>query len=351
MNAPRGYTLIELIVATASASVLMVGLSSALFVSVRALEMDNGATLQQCRAEHALSRLMADLGEATRFETATTTTLSFYVPDRNDDGLEELIGYSWSGVAGDPLMHAQSGRTAILLKDVTSLDFRSVLQNLTALDVTVQPPPPWPIVESTSLVEVDPKSDSLTLPAPNDIEPGEFLLAAVAIHNDRKDSLSPPAGWSVLDLNVEDGKVTLGVWWKIATSSEPTDYTWTWSGDEEAIGVGLRISNQYAGNPITSFAVGNGNSTSPGCPTTGVTLDNSLIVRLGGFHKDKVGTAGETGLIDHTDVYMDEVSKDVSLGVGHRVQEAAGNTGVANFVLTSNEEYRSLTVVIAPEQQ
>lgn len=349
MRTRDGYTLIELVVAIASASVLMVGLSSALFVSARALEMDNGATLQQSRAEQALARLMTELGDATRFEGAGVNALAFYVPDRDGDGLEERLAFSWSGVAGDPLMFEQNGRSVVLLNDVASLDFQTVTQSLTAQDVTIATPSPWPIVESSSFAEIDPKASSLVLPAPSGTVEGDLLIATVAIHNDRVDSLTPPSGWTTLDVGLGEDKVTLGVWWKLATDAEPSDYTWNWSGDEEAIGVGLRISNQYEGNPITAFLAGNGKSSTPECPSVAASLENSLVLRVGGFHKEKFDTPGDTGLIGHTDLHMDGVSDDVSLGIGYRVQLVTGDSGVANFVLNGDEEYRTMSLIIAPE--
>ena len=349
MRARRGYTLIELVVAIASASVLMVGLSSALFVSAQALEMDNGATLEQSRAEQALARMVTDLGEATRFEVFSSNAARFYVPDRDGDGLEEELAYSWSGVAGAPLMLEQDGRSAALLKDVASLDLHAITRSVAAQDVTIPINPPYPVVESFSSVEVDPIATALVLPTPAGVVTGELLIAAVAIDEDRQDSLAAPSGWTLIDLGVEQEKVTFGVWWKLATSSEPADYTWTWTDAEEAVGVGLRISNQHPTSPISIFSTANGKSSSPGCAAVTTAIDQSLVIRWGGFRHNQIGAPGDTGLSNHVDVYMNGVGNGVSLGAGYRVQEQAGDTGTASFALTGSKEYRTVTVAISPE--
>lgn len=350
MKLNRGYTLIELLVAAASASVLMVGLSSALYVSSRAMNLDDGAIARRNAADMALSRVLADVAEANRFLTLDPTSLEFTVPDRDADGLVETLRYSWSGVAGDPLLRSVNGGADIpLIQDVQSLDFAALTQSVTALDVTLAPPPPWPIVESSSSVKVDPKANGLTLPAPAGIQQGELLLTSLVIHNIDMATIVPPSGWAAIDLNQDVTHVTYSFWWKLAGVSEPASYLWRWTGDEGAVGVGVRISNQYAGNPITSFVGANGLSKDPECPATTTTLDNSLVLRFGGFHHDEIGTAGVTGLAGHTDVYMDKVI-DVTNGVGYRVQKSAGDTGTANFTLKSAKEYRTLTVVVAPKQ-
>lgn len=350
MKLNSGYTLIELLVASASASVLMVGLSSALFVSGRAMDLDEGAAVVRNEADLAVSRMMDDLKEARRFFEVEPTSLEFTVPDRNSDGFDETLRYSWSGVAGDPLLRQIDGGNAVaLVSDVRSLDFSTLTRSVTALDVFVTPLPAWPIVESSSSVQVDPEANALTLPAPAGIEEGNLLLASVVIHNIDVASIIPPSGWTALDLNEDANHVSYSVWWKLAGASEPTDYLWRWTGEDLAIGVGLRISNQYVGNPLTSFVGADGKSESAECPATVTTLDNSLVVRFGGFHKETVDTVGVTGLPGHTDVFMDE-TKEVSSGVGYRVQKPAGDTGTASFLLSESKEFRTLTVVVAPKQ-
>lgn len=354
MKARPAYTLIELLVATASASVLMVGLSSALFVASRALNLDDGAIPVRNNADMALSQVMADLREARSFTQLLPEQVEFTVPDRDGDGGDETLLYAWSGTAGDPLLRSiNGGDSHEVVRNLRDLDFTSYTRSVSAIDVTVAPLPPWPILESISSVKVDPKANQLVLPAPSGIVEGEVLLACVVIHNKPMSSVIPPSGWMQLDLNEDANHVTFGLWWKLAGAAEPASYDWRWTGDDEAIGVGLRVSNQYSGVPFTAIAPDSGKAESATCASTGAVLDNSLVVRLLGSHKNGVGTTGETGLVDHIDVYMNAL-KEVSCGVGYRVQKMAGDTGAASFELKklkpTGNEYRTLTVVIAPKQ-
>lgn len=346
----RGYTLIELLVATASASVLMVGLSGALFVSARALDADEGATALRSDADAVLARVADDLRDARRFEQLDPTAVRFRVPDRDGDGADETIAYAWSGVSGDPLTREINGGGAVeLLADVRSLDFASITSTLTALDVTIEPPPPWPVLEGFNATKVDPKEDYITLTTPAGAAVGELLIATVATDNDKSGSMSAPTGWALIDLGEQAGKMSFGVWWKLVEASEPATHTWNWSGTEEAIGLMLRISNQYAGNPITAFMTNSAKSTSGDAPAATSTLDHSMALRLLGTDKDSVSTAGVTGLPGHTDVYMDEASK-VSTGCGYEIVTAAGAVSAASFSLQNNTDWRALTLIIAPKQ-
>ncbi|MEN0111594.1 MAG: hypothetical protein AAF805_12815, partial [Planctomycetota bacterium] len=83
MNARRpAYTLIELVIASASASVLVVGLSASLYVAGRALDVDEGVSLRQQAASGSLAVVEAELAEATRFTELKPSAVAFSVPDR-----------------------------------------------------------------------------------------------------------------------------------------------------------------------------------------------------------------------------------------------------------------------------
>ncbi|TWT47570.1 hypothetical protein [Botrimarina hoheduenensis] len=348
---PRpAYTLIELLVATASASVLVVGLSAALFVSAKALNVDEGASIARSNGDAQLNRLLTDVGSALRFTERSPTALAFSVPDFTGDDQPETLRYAWSGTPGDPLTRSINGSAALpLVRDVRSLSFAGLEQVVAATDVTVAPDPPWPIVESFASQALSSAGVQVTIAAPLGIVADELLLATVVVRNDRVASLVAPIGWSLLQLEQEDGKVTLGVWWKRATASEPATYQWTWAGNEHALGWILRISNQYAGNPITAFAAANGKSKDPVGPATSSTLDNSLVVRVGGFHDDDI-TVGAPGLAGHTPVLMQASSNKCSGGCGYRPLKVAGLSGESLFALTAAQEYRTLTVIVAPKQ-
>lgn len=350
---PVGYTLIELIAASASATVLLVGLSSALFVSSQALNADDGVLIARTESNGRLRRLLDDVSQALEFKTRTATKLEFTVPDITGDDQVDTLVYEWSGVAGDPLTVERNGGGPLpFIKNVQSLSFEHLDRTVTATDVTVAPDPPWPILESLSAWN-DPNQDltALDLPAPAGVQAGELLIACFAIENNVTTSLTGPVGWSPIEISHENDMITLGVWWKLATDAEPATYTWTWGQAAQPVGLIMRISNQYAGNPLTSFVGNGGTSETPECSETDTTRDNSMVLRIGAFHADKLTGSGQTGVAGHTDVYMESGDRHCTLGAAYEIQTVAGATGAAEFELTMPEEYRTLTLVVAPNQE
>jgi prepilin-type N-terminal cleavage/methylation domain-containing protein len=104
----RAFTLLEVAVATSVMAVLAVGIGSVFVLASRALPNVRGPTETTITASAALDQFVADLRVATRVTAAGATSITFTVPDRTGDGLEEPISYSWAG-AGAPLVRQVNG--------------------------------------------------------------------------------------------------------------------------------------------------------------------------------------------------------------------------------------------------
>ena len=56
---------------------------------------------------------------------------------------------------------------------------------------------------------------------------GDMMLASVAINGGSSVNVSSPSGWTQIARTDNDVNVTLISYWKIASASEPSNYTWT----------------------------------------------------------------------------------------------------------------------------
>ncbi len=128
----RGYTLLELVLAIAIYSLVMGSVSMAITLVAHAYGNDfqSGSTATNTAA---LS-LSSDLRFAVSFARRETSTVEFTVPDRDGNGVDEKLAYSWSGVAGDPLLYTYNALdpTAIL-DDVHAFELEYVLGQATSL--------------------------------------------------------------------------------------------------------------------------------------------------------------------------------------------------------------------------
>ena len=179
---------------------------------------------------------------------------------------------------------------------------------------------------------------------------GDLLIATVATDGSTAGSMVPPAGWTMIDLANQSGAVTYGVWWKLAGASEPATYTFSWSGSEHAYATIMRFTGHDAADPIDVSAVVGGSSSAPTSPAVTTTVADTMILRLGGFDDDDI-TTDAPGLTGHTAITMDDSGNGpatTSSGAGYVLQPAAGDSGTSTFALTGSEQYRTVTIAIAP---
>lgn len=340
----RGFTLVELVVSIAAASLLIVGLTSSIFIATKTLDGAGDAHLR-AKSSQSVAEVLSDLRLAKSFSERTAIATTFTVPDRDGDTFPETIRYSWSGVAGDPLLLEYNGSSpAVFAKDVHNFDLSFLTRSLGGEG--------GPQVTFQEFVDAKQSGNntSIIVSAPSGILDGDLLIAAVATDGDTAGTLSAPAGWSTIDVAQQNGKVTLGVWWKVA-ASESGSYQFSWSGYEQAYAWVMRFTGQDTSFPINVVATAGGNSTAPTSPGVNTTVNDTLILRIGGFDTKYV-TSGIPGLAGHSAITMEASNNNANAnsgGAGFVQQESMGTSGTSTFSLTSSADYRTVTIGIAAQ--
>lgn len=188
-------------------------------------------------------------------------------------------------------------------------------------------------------------------PAPITTIEGDLLIAAVAADGEETISEPPGEDWTLLSHGTGDRKVTFGVWAKLASASESTSHRFTWGSDEQAYGWIMRFTGHDPSNPIDVIASNSErDDDTPPSPSVTTTVNNAMILRLGGFDEDDV-TVDDTGLPGHTTITMDMSDSDkeaASGGAGYMYQMEAGSCGSVNFDLVRKEQSRTVTLAISP---
>lgn len=102
MRGRRGFSLIELTLCLGVMTILLGAIAGTIGLAARAVPAkatDGSAT----SVAGPLNDLLAEASLATQIFAADGTSISFAVADRDKDGVEETIEYSWAG-AGTPLL-------------------------------------------------------------------------------------------------------------------------------------------------------------------------------------------------------------------------------------------------------
>lgn len=108
-RSPRGFTLIETVVAMAISAILLLALGSTIMLASRAVPRGDEAVISEGELQRAFALMESDIQECT--DIMMTSSLTIAVPDRDGDGLEEVIEYAYNG-ADKMVTRSRNGGTA-----------------------------------------------------------------------------------------------------------------------------------------------------------------------------------------------------------------------------------------------
>jgi len=122
------------VVSVAVSGLLLVGVSSTLYVATTALNT-SGPTRDVLAASGGTQDVLGDLQYAITFTERSTNAVEFTVADRDADTFPETIRYSWSGTAGDPLTREYNGGAAVtIVEDVEEFDLSYITRAVTTTE-------------------------------------------------------------------------------------------------------------------------------------------------------------------------------------------------------------------------
>jgi len=116
------------------ATVLMLGIGSAMLIASRAVPDAASPTGAVVIAAQCCEQLTADLQYAISITSRSATMIEFTVADRSGDGIPEVIRYEWSGTAGASLTRQYDGGAAVeVLANVQDFALSYDLQTISTL--------------------------------------------------------------------------------------------------------------------------------------------------------------------------------------------------------------------------
>jgi hypothetical protein len=104
-----GYTLMELSVSLAAASLLVAGVGSTIYVASRSEDSASRDATSVVNGSMTAEQIATELQYATSFTERSANATEFTIADRDGDGAAETVRFSWSGVPGEPLLRSYNG--------------------------------------------------------------------------------------------------------------------------------------------------------------------------------------------------------------------------------------------------
>jgi hypothetical protein len=192
----------------------------------------------------------------------------------------------------------------------------------------------------------------LTINVPASVVSGDLLLANIDVNGGTPANVTPPTGWTQILRTDNDTDISMISYWKIASASEPTNYTWTINSQTRAEG-GI---TQYSGiNPTNPIEISAGNFGFGKIATTSSVTTSSAneeVVALYGFDAGD-NTAGyfstPTGMTEKYDVT--HIPFGPSTAADDAVQVTVGTSGSNSSTIAGNKNRNWVSQIITLKMQ
>ena len=261
---------------------------------------------------------------------------------------EAFLADTGSGATSYADSGVEAGRTYVYTVEAfDAVGNRSAPSGPVSVDVPAGSPPP-PAGDGIALRGVstatnDDGEDTLTIPVPNH-QPGDLLLATVNFRG--SPDLSTPAGWNLLRRDENGTAVRMVTYWRVAGSSEPASYTWTFERRPPAVGSILAYSGVSTPDPIeASSGQANPRSSMVTAPSVTTQSPGAFVVGLFAVNKD-AEISPPTGMTERSEVSSPGTEQYPVTGETADVEQAtAGASG--DKVATSTVNAPSIGQLVA----
>jgi hypothetical protein len=181
---------------------------------------------------------------------------------------------------------------------------------------------------------------SLRMARPDGVVAGDVLVSCVTLNGGTVSSTGAPAGWTPLASLTSLANPKVYGYYKVATGTEPTDYSWTTSSTT-AGGVIARYSG--AAGPDTPASTASGGAASSG--TVGqvtTTTANAMLVGCMGLNSASATLSSPAGMTE----VVETGARRFELADG--LQPAAGGSGTRTWTFSGAREWAGWLVALRP---
>jgi len=189
----------------------------------------------------------------------------------------------------------------------------------------------------TTAASMQATSTTLTVNKPT-VATGDLMIASIAVHGGTEAAvISAPSGWTLIASTTNDTNIALLSYYKYAGASEPSDYSWQFTGQTTAEGAITPYAGAATASPVDAVASNTGYGTSATTTSITTTGTKELIVSL--FAAD-IGQSLNAGAYFSTPTGMTEKADTTntpygpSIAVDEMLQTSAGSTGSKTSTIT-----------------
>jgi type II secretory pathway pseudopilin PulG len=354
----RAYSLVELMIAMVTGSILITGMTASVLMSQRSLAILTDGQDRIASQRQVLNQLRTDLREATSINMTDPSVWSVVVPDRNNDGVTESIQYRLPTTTSTISRNAWSTETFYPNNNLVH-----IMRDKPSLPPLSTPPAnKQVIIEGVSTNATNDNNNTLIVTCPGTSEIGNLQIAILAagpnatfIPITTTDGTLPQSnGWQTvhtMDTSSALGTnfIRLGIWIRVMVSNDSNDIVFKVNGNDRLSGCVLRTSGQKAMWHSASRQF-TGLSNTPLARSIATTVNNELHFRIlaatgRNYTPNFTGLARSNCLALISGPSSPQV---VTLGVASEVFATPSPPVNQNFLLTSSSYYITYPFTLQP---
>jgi type II secretory pathway pseudopilin PulG len=346
----RAYSLVELMIAMVTGSILITGMTASVLMSQRSLAILTDGQDRIASQRQVLNQLRTDLREATSINMTDPSVWSVVVPDRNNDGVNESIQYRLPTTTSTISRNAWS--TEIFYPNNNLVHFMRDKPSM-----PVQPTNPAinrVVIEGVSANSSNETVSRLTVNCPGTSNVNDMQIAILASGPGLTNLVVQGNSWQSM-YSTSTGSLRLAIWARLV-SNDSTDIVFTGSGGDRLSACVIRLSGHddaFSHSPINRLS---GSSTrNPSCYGHMTFTANELHFRVLAATGNGI-TQNFTGLSRNNCLVMitgGTSSNSVTLGVGSEEIPTATSPFFAptlNFNLTASASFITYPFSIKPSE-
>jgi hypothetical protein len=128
-------------------------------------------------------------------------------------------------------------------------------------------------VVSISTPYTSTSTTSVTVNTPSGVQAGHLLIAHISWESNSNLISSVPSGWTqIFNATAGTRAIRHALYYKVATASEPSSYTWGLSSAAEAIGFVMAFSGVETSSPIGNYSNSTSTSSSASCTAPSINI-------------------------------------------------------------------------------
>ena len=210
--------------------------------------------------------------------------------------------------------------------------------------VTVTPAAgPGIVRESVATTAVTTAANGITIAKPSGTAAGDVLVACLSLNGSNVTSGGVPAGWSLLAASTTISNPKVYGYYRVATSSEPADYHWTF-GASITSGGGIARYSGSSGPDVTATKAAGAAATSGTVPGVTTTTAGDMVVGCMGVN---------SGSLSVTITPPSGTSEAWSIGgkrneLADDVQPGAGPSGDRTWTFSASREWAGWLTALRP---